>query len=313
MLKRQILNEIKEEPKRRPYGAKVFFLLSKNTEVKLDGEVSLLVSDNVIVTLKLSSTQPFSPHKDLKRYEAKIEGFKTAAEAERMGFNLTIALLWVSISRRFPLRLDYDESLPYAVYNRNPSGSFISGYFNGSVLTLTDTKIWAELINEGLTISAPTDDNLLLSMEIFSSANLEITERTKFISLVSSLEPLAKPNSYPKSVEEIIDRFKKEIQNLEIPEISEKNGDEISKLKNSLTGRLNELKSESIRQSLLRTVRELLPLESDAPKIIDDAYNLRSKILHEGIFDPYLSSKTHKISEIIRKLFAARIGKSLKF
>ncbi|HSK70282.1 MAG TPA: hypothetical protein VK892_01205 [Pyrinomonadaceae bacterium] len=313
MQKKKLLTEIAQEPKRRPYGAKVKFLLSNEVEVKIDGDVSLIVVDDMIITLGLSSEQPYSPNNYLQRYEATIEGFTTATEAEEKGFKLTLALLWASISHRFPMRLDYDTSLPYIIYNRISSNGGLSFRADFRLLMRTEINAWAELLNEAITTSSQVDNNLLLSMEIFSSANLEMTERTKFISLVSSLEPLSIRNDYPDSIQKLIDVFKKELQNLDVPEISEENKEEINKLKNSLKGRLNELKSESIRQSLLRTVHELLPNESDALQIIDDAYNLRSKILHEGATDPYLSSKSQKVSEIIRKLFAARIGKTLKY
>ncbi len=311
MKKKQILYELYKEPRRRPYGAKVNFLLNEEVEIKIDGEVSLLVLDDVIITLKLPSKQPSAPNNYLKKYELSIEGFRTASEAEEKGFNITIALLWASISRRFSMRLDYDKTLPYTVYDRTLHTGGISGSISGSVRTKTDTKEWAELLNEALSITTTIDSNLLLSMEIFSSANLETTERTKFLSLVSSLEPLASQNEYPNSIKMLIDNFQRELQNLDIFEMLTEN--EKIKLKNSLKGRLDQLKKESIRQSLLRTIRELLPSENDAVQIIDDAYNLRSKILHEGTTDPYLSSRNKEVTKIIRKLFAARIGKQLKF
>ena len=88
--------------------------------------------------------------------------------------------------------------------------------------------------------------------------------------------------------------------------------DEATRPKDSLEGRIRELSQESIRQAMLRIVRELLPGDKDAVEIIDNAYALRSKILHDGASDPYLGRKVSAVEDTIRRIYSARIGKTLK-
>jgi hypothetical protein len=75
-------------------------------------------------------------------------------------------------------------------------------------------------------------------MELFASTRLEISERARFISLVSSLEPLAVPRKYPESTKNLIDIFNLRLKETDFPELSPEDN---SKVKNSLTGRLLEL------------------------------------------------------------------------
>ena len=82
--------------------------------------------------------------------------------------------------------------------------------------------------------------------------------------------------------------------------------------KASLDARLKQLQQESIRQALLRVVREVFSEDEEPVRAIDDAYALRSKMLHEGTTDPYLDRKTHEVERIIRRIYPARVGKPLK-
>jgi hypothetical protein len=84
---------------------------------------------------------------------------------------------------------------------------------------------------------------------------------------------------------------------------------ETEKVKKSLDGRLKQLEHESIRQALLRLIRELFPSDEESVKTIDAAYALRSEMLHPRTTDPYLDRKTHAIEQIIRCLYSARIKK----
>lgn len=90
-------------------------------------------------------------------------------------------------------------------------------------------------------------------------------------------------------------------------EINELAAEDAAKLKASLIGRLKHLERESIRQALLRVIRESFPGDEDSVKVIDDAYGLRSDMLHEGTTDPYLDRRTYAIEQIIRRLYAAQI------
>jgi len=68
--------------------------------------------------------------------------------------------------------------------------------------------------------STIVDRQLLLSMELYAGASLEISDRAKFLGRVSALEPLATPNRYPHSITTLIDNFRQQLQSEELSDIS---------------------------------------------------------------------------------------------
>lgn len=306
----KLFKEIDSEPRRRPYGAYIdFFLNEDDIQFWLDGPASVLASDEAIVQLDLSPDQPLGPLKRFKRYRANIEGFTTACEAEVMGLKLSLALLWSAVTKHFGMRLDYHSTLPCIVYDRTEDRggfsmrAYLSNHFPATAADL------GELMREVLTSAIEVDRQLVLSMELYTAANLEVSDRAKFLGLVSSLEPLASQEKYAGSVLNLLNSFRQQLQSAELRDFEP---NEAEKVKNSLNGRLKDLERESIRQALLRLIREVFPEDEQSVKVIDEAYALRSKMLHDGITDPYLDRRSHAIEQIIRRLYAARIGKPLK-
>jgi hypothetical protein len=310
MSRKNIFAELDREPRRHPYGARIdFFLDEEGIQFSLDGPASLLATDDAIVRLDLAPDQPLGPLKHKKLYRANIEGFATAGEAEAMGLKLSLALLWSAITKFFGMRLEYHSPLPCIVYDRTDSHSgmstrgHLSSHFPATAADL------AELMSEVLASSISVDRQLLLSMELFAAAGLEVSDRAKFLGLVSSLEPLASPRKYPSSVVNLMNSFRAQLRAVDL---SETNGGETTGVKTSLDNRLKQLEHESIRQAILRTIREILPGDDSSLKTIDEAYALRSKMLHEGIADPYLDRKTQEVEQVLRRFYAARIGKRLR-
>ena len=283
--------------------------MGEDIELALDYPVCLLTSANCNIQMRLSPDQPMGPLQHLKKYRILIEGYSTAGEAEAGGLQLSLALLWAAVSKRFTMRLDYHTPLPCIVYERTaPTGGISIRGFGRSYWPVSVHE-FSELLGETMENPVAVDRQLLLSMELFAASKLELSERAKFISLVSSLEPLAVPAQYPNAIEEMITVFCNQVKDVKLPELRL---DEATRLKDSLEGRIRELSQESIRQAMLRIVRELLPDDKDAVEIIDNAYALRSKILHDGASDPYLDRKVSAVEDTIRRIYSARIGKTLK-
>ncbi|HJP91233.1 MAG TPA: hypothetical protein VJ875_04710 [Pyrinomonadaceae bacterium] len=302
--------EIEREPKRRPYGAYVdFFLNDDDIQFSFDGPAAVFASDDAIVQFDLTPDQPLGPLQHLKSYRASIEGFTTASEAESMGVKLSLALLWSAVTQDFGVRLDYHSALPCTVYDRTEWqwGPSTRGHLsNHYPATAGDL---GELMRDVLTSTIEADRQLVLSMELYAAARLEVSDRAKFLGLVSSLEPLAEQALLPLGVRGLIKTFRDQLGAIEINELP---SEDAAKLKTSLNGRLKHLERESIRQALLRVIRECFPGDGDSAKVIDAAYGLRSDMLHKGTTDPYLDRRTHAIEQIIRRLYAARIGKPLR-
>ena len=301
--------EIVDEPLRRPWGARIEFLLQAGDRVHIDGPVCLLGRPDAVIRIAPVTGPRAESQPRLKRYRAEIEGFASPSEAEAAGLMLSLSLLWSAISWRFALRLDYHTPQPAIVYDRTVSPIGGLSAFGIAVLTRAMPPEIGELVTEHLPRSPDQiDRQLLLSMELFAAARLEMSERAKFVSLVSALEPFAVPKSYPSSVVALIKSFRAQVNTADFPEVGQ---EEMSKLRNSLQGRIRQLEQESIRQALLRTVRDLLPGETSAVETIDAAYGLRSKILHEGTTDPYLDRRIAEVEATMRRLYSARIQRPL--
>jgi hypothetical protein len=309
-VRRKLFNEIDSEPKRRPYGAYIdFFLNEDDIQFSLDGPASVFASDNAIVQVDVSPEQPLGPLKRFKRYRANIEGFTTASEAEGMGLKLSLALLWAAVTKHFGMRLDYHSTLPCTVYDRTEErgGLSMRGYLSNHY-PATAAEL-GELMREVMTSTIEVDRQLVLSMELYTAANLEVSDRAKFLGLVSSLEPLGLQAQYTDSVRNLVSSFRQQLRSGHFADLDDV---ETEKVKKSLDGRLKQLEHESIRQALLRLIRELFPSDEELVKTIDAAYALRSEMLHHGTTDPYLDRKTHAIEQIIRRLYSARIKKPLR-
>lgn len=281
---RQIIDE---SPNRRPYGAKVGIILDKGYQLRFQGEACLLVDDKSIVRILPSINNP-------QKFDVYLEGFATACEAEQKGLKLSLALLWAAISRKHSLRLDYHTPRPCMVYDRiqeSGSGCMISA----SLTVAMDSSRMVELVKEIFSANIDVDEKLLVSMELFASARLETTERARFVGLVSSLEPLAQQEAYENAeLKELVKSFVDQLKTTSIPE----------DIKSSLRGRINGLKQESVSRAIRRLVKEHFPENLDAVSTVEEAYDIRSKILHEGAFDEDLAQKSNEIEDIIRQIYS---------
>lgn len=142
------------------------------------------------------------------------------------------------------------------------------------------------------------DPTLTLSMELYCSALLETNERARFVTVVSALEPLAKQEALGEGVAAFVDSTVAKLNAaLDIE----------SNLRASLRGRVDQLRSESVRQALFRMADSWFPGRAEQRKQIDHAYGVRSELLHNGFlsdFDSDLSEETNKIATILRSIYA---------
>ncbi len=230
-----------------------------------------------------------------------MEGFATVEEAEEKKSKLLLALLWAAISRKHPLLLDYQTSL---IYDRTQHGGTIGGVSAQLHVNMSSSRL-VDLVNQIFSDdNIEVDEKLLVSMELFTSAKLETTDRAKFVGLVSSLEPLAQSEAYGNpELEKLVDNFVKQLTDTSIPD----------KIKRSVEGRIRDLKKESISQAIQRIVQESIPANENekAVSIIKDAYNIRSTILHEGSTDADVEQKSNEIENIIRQIYSHRLKRNL--
>jgi hypothetical protein len=289
-------SKIVYRPEKRRYGTKIVFqVLEKGFLGNLE-YVTILLDDGTYVTL---SPERQASWEGGQRFSLTLDGFPTASLAEEHGRRLVRGLLWTSISLDFGVRLNYNTHEPTTIYDRlRPPG--LSMWGEGKTCFPESWVI--DRLQAGYMLPGQIDRTLLLSMEIFSAAHLETSDRTIFLSAVSALEPLAKAIPLGSAVDTYVDECLTQLKS---------NEDIDPQLSQSIRGRLNELRKESIRQALKRLIRSKLPEDTSAPVIIDQAYSLRSQLIHSGTPDDLdidFSTETQKVSLVVRKLYAKELG-----
>lgn len=284
---------------RRKYGARLVFQVQRSQYIGDLENVTLLIEDGTLARLEPARVLEWEGG---KRYEIKVTGFPTASEAEEAGMKMAQALLLTAVSLNFGLRLNYHSHEPPTIFDRTIStGMLVAGEGFGS---------WSqEVVLDELTkaLKAPLKDRrLVLSMELFVAAALESNDRARFVMAVSALEPLAAQADLGADVARLVEGF---VQSLDatasIP------GD----LKQSLRGRLLQLKQESVRQALNRLCSEWMPGDTAARKGLDRAYALRSELLHEGRpndLDILLANETSAVSNLLRRIYQQAFEYSLR-
>lgn len=285
---------ISDQPGRRPYAAKVGILLEEGIEYRFGGEACLLIDGDFIIRVRPEKESPREDGGRLQRLTAIVEGFATACEAERMGLKLSLALLWFAVSRKHHLKLEYHTPQPCVVFDRTQKRA--GGLTMSARLTVTsDPSRLCVALNKVFEKQQEADPRVLISMELFASSMLELTERARFITLVSSLEPLASQESYEnKDLEKAISQFAEQLSLLDLPKNT----------RESVMGRAKALSCESVSQSILRLVQKYIPDNHKAIESVKAAYEVRSKLLHEGTFDADLHDKAGQLEDIIRHLYS---------
>jgi hypothetical protein len=201
-----------------------------------------------------------------------------------------------------PLRLEYTSYEPATVFERTRSeGDSLEAY---AETAFAPDFVLGQLHDAYSKLEDP-DPKLLLSMEIFCAARLESSQRAVFLALVSALEPLAQTVWLGPDVSSFVDKCLNALHS------------ESSigpNTKNSLITRLGQLRGESIRQALLRLARETIPTNTDAPRVIDDAYALRSQLIHKGVpadLDVDLEFEGRAVAAVIREIYASLLKQGL--
>jgi len=237
-----------------------------------------------------------------------LTGFKTACEAEKAGVKLAESFLWYSISKNFPMRLIYHKLLPCTVYDRNKGPSIQGGGFGHH----SQTEKAIDIIN-GVKEAYMSDhqpviekQRLMLSMELFASSQLEITNRARFISLITALEALSLQKSYKEYTEHVKDKVEDLINAIKTEEkIPEK-------IRNSLVGKIQrEMSIESVRQAIIDVVLTYTK-NSENKKLFDKAYDARSSLVHDGRTEDNIENLFREVSVMVREIFSNCLNLDLK-
>ena len=291
-------SRIVNQPDKRPWGAAISCVLTDD-QLGFDGESCLLLHDDHVVELAASPIDGNDPAHG-QRIKVAVSGFASACEAEAAGLKIAGALLWLAVAIRCPLRLEYNTPQPSIVFDRRDRNRvLLTDKVSVQVTRGADRATKAMRTVYGL--DSPFDLKLLTSLELFASARLELTERTRFLGLVSALEPIAEQRIYRDELEELTrDLLDVVSQRTDIPE----------EILPSIQGQIRNLKRESVRQAIRRLVTTHLTAEES--DVVDVAYNARSSLVHDGRSDEDLSELSTQLEEILRRLYASITGLSLQ-
>lgn len=287
------------QPEKRPHGVKVRCHVLTAGALGNVEEVCVPLGTGAFLTV---APRRKAPWEGGRKFVITLEGFATAAAAEAAGRRLVQSLLWMTVTLDSSLRFEYTSYEPAAVFERNRSvGTTVEAY--GEVSSAPATVLGE--IQDAYTKLENADSKVLLSMEIFCAARLESSQRAVFLALVSDLEPLASPADLGTEVSSFVHDCVKALQSNQVVPTG---------FKVSLGGRLNQLRTESIRQALRRLAHEALPTNGEAEQIIEDAYSLRSQLVHTGTpadLDVDLEREGRAVSGIIREIYASLLKQKL--
>lgn len=275
---------------RRKYGSRLTFQVQTSACIGYLENVTLLLDDGSLAIIRPDEICAWEGG---KRYVIDIEGFPTASQAEAAGLKFAQALLLCAVSLDFGLRLSYISHEPASVFDRTVNSGI--GVWGEASTAWAQDIVLTELTKS---LKKPVKDRrLLLSMELFAAASLESNDRARFVMAVSALEPLAEQKQLGANVSVAVDKL---CDHLDADASIQ------SELRDSLRGRLLQLKRESIRQALKRLSGRWFPAEPLAWEHIDRAYGLRSELLHEGRpadLDILLTEETRRISNYLRRIY----------
>ncbi len=289
------------QPSKRPYGAQLRVHAQTGEVLGRLEESCVLLSTGTLLT---ATPRRKAPWEGGETFNLRLEGFATAAAAEAGGRRLVQSLLWMAVSLDSPLRLDYQSYEPCAVFERGRSdGARMEAFVTRSL----SAEFVIEEVHAAYAKFADPNSNVMLSMEIFAGARLEASERARFLAVVSAFEPLGQDEqSLGPEVDQFVAGCLERLR--EESAISEPG-------RASLEGRLQSLRRESVRQALRRVVRQALPQRKDTLILFDEAYSLRSQIVHAGRpdnLDVDLEHEGRRVAQLLRQIYASLLGGKLR-
>jgi len=286
-----------------PYEIELDIYLGSNAIFEIDEDIILDFSDDLVLRIHKQDTSPREQQLGISRLRLSLLAFSDATKAEVSGKQLVFAILWLAASHSVSIQFQkFVGEFPFTIRDRNQSrGSEMRG--EGRVSRNIEREKFREICKEAFESRRDIPNEMLISMEIFASAKFESSERAKFVAMVTALEAICKQREYGNEVEVFIKAAKA------LPEFASLFDQEQS-IKDSFASRISNFKRESVRQSIHRKLREC-GVEKEEIKQVDEAYGIRSQILHEGLLERRLLERTEFIEKIVRRVYSNILGHNL--
>jgi len=252
--------------------------------------VSILWAEEEILELEQRKIHPNMSGSGAIGYRLKFVGALTASDAENAGERLAFAILRLAEKRRWGLHLEWPDSpLPCRVVDRTGSTGITMQAF-GSASLHVPFAMFVDELGEAFNDRKDVPYEVLMSLELCAAARFENNPRVRFVLLVSALEALAVQKDLSEQLGALIPDLEAIIEKSEI---------EDPDLRQSLIGQVSNLRRESIR----RSIRQLLKKFDIAEADFNEIYDARSSILHEGKRIPELGRLVDSIGEILKNIY----------
>lgn len=288
-----------------PYTVHTALLLGSNIELLLDGDrVEVPFGGNCSVKFKKKHLSPRDQANYLTPVDIDLHAFSSASEADRAGKLFAFSLLWFAASSAVTISFrrrtgDY----PFAVRDRT-RGSLLSANATAFAFRRITPEALCSIAGQAFDIGRDVSPSLFTSMEFFAASRLETTDRACFVTMMTALEALATQSEYGDEVESLLSTLAQTVH--ESPIFSADDPDKMA-LRNSLSGRIRDLRRESVRQAIIRAVKSRIT-DENVFHFVDEAYAVRSKILHEGHRAEDLHSIIQRLESVMRQIYSAELG-----
>jgi len=289
-----------------PYSVNVSLRLGSDVELDLpDSDVRLPFTEDTTLRIVKKDANHQEQALSITRMAVLLEAFPSACEAERAGKLLILSILWVAASKRVTVEFEKRTgAYPFAVLDRTRSeGPSMRG--SGRTFHVMKPEEFSSIAGEAFELGKEAGPQIITSMEFYASANMEYTERSRFIGLMTALEALAVQCDYGDEVALVLKDLALQLETC--PSLE---GDDKKVLRSSLAGRIRNLREESVRQAILRVVKQYID-DEDTVGFIDKAYGVRSKILHEGLQATQLHQMTYRLEDTMRQIYSTILGQRL--
>ena len=255
--------------------------------------ISILWDEKEILVLEPRKIHPELSGSGAMGYRLKFEGAITASIAENAGIRLAYSILRIAEKRRWGLHLAWpDAPLPCRVIDRTAStGATMQGF--GSVSHRVPFTMFVDELGSAFNDLKEVPYELLMSLELCAAARFESNSRARFVLLVSALETLAVQDDLNDKLGTLIADLQSVVKTAAIAEDG---------LRQSIIGQVSNLRRESVRRALRRLLKKLEIDESDINQV-DEAYQTRSKILHEGKRVPELDHIAGCLDQILAEIY----------
>ncbi|WP_263840793.1 HEPN domain-containing protein [Salinibacter sp.] len=276
------------------------FFVKDGTLVDSESESIQIELPGSLGTVELSA-QHAESLKDASWFNITGRGYKTEEKARRKGKRIRGLLQFLQVERKMDIDLGDDQktgrigdaikermkasseedlAIHYsthglAVYPEDPKPLIVSGHAEATVKPNWERDL-QELLSDLSESDLSLDKRTSLACSLYGTAQSANSQRATFLSLMSAIESLLKPDKRSDRAVSLVDSFIEEVKSSCLEESE----------RDSLADTLKWLRQDSITRTGVELVEEHLgEAEYDgmqAPGFFRQCYGIRSELLHEG-------------------------------